>query len=154
MSFFYGPPFVVPTSLATTADYTAWTKTPAPANAEAILRGCTSLVLEAAQGNIYIVDATTGVATDPLVRTALMEAVCIQAAAWVALNIDPTTGGVQQSSKAVKSKRLASGAIEYSDAEVQSTVKARAAAYTSLVPEAVRHLQQRNLLGVNPVPYG
>lgn len=151
---FYGAPFVVPTSLATAADYTDWTKTPAPANAAAILRGCTSLVLEATEGNIYTVDPATGIATDPIVRNALRDAVCIQAAAWVALGIDPATGGVQQSSKAVKSKRLASGAIEYSDAEVQSTVKARAAAYTSLVPEAVRFLQQRNLLGVSPVPYG
>lgn len=151
---FYGPPFVVPTSLATAADYTNWTKTPAPANITAILRGCTSLVLEATEGNIYTVDPTTGIATDARVRDALRDAVCIQASAWVTFGIDPTTGGVQQSSKAVKSKRLASGAIEYSDAEVQATVKARAAVYTSLVPEAVRFLQQRNLLGVNPVPYG
>lgn len=151
---FYGPPFVVPSSLATATDYTNWTQKPAPANVAAILRGCTSLVLEATDGNIYNVDTATGVALDPAVRDALRDAVCIQAAAWVALGIDPTTGGVQQSSNAVKLKRLASGVIAYSDAEVQATVKARAAVYTSLVPEAARFLRQRNLLGTDPVPLG
>lgn len=147
--------FVVPSTLATPPDFTTWMQiTDAPANILHVLRGCTTLVLEATQGVIYDVDPLTGLATDTAVREALRDATCIQASAWVALNIDPATGGVMQSSKAVKSKKLLSGAVEYSDAEVQKATKARAAAYTALVPEAVRFLQQRNLLGTQPMVFG
>lgn len=146
--------FIVPTTLATGGDYAVWAQTTAPANIAGILRACTSLVLDETQGTVYDVDPLTGLATDPTVKGALRDATCIQAAAWVALGIDPTTGGVAQTSKAVKSKRLASGAIEYSDTEVKAVTQARAAAYTSLVPEAKRFLQQRNLLGTDPVALG
>lgn len=146
--------FIVPTQLATASDLTVWMEKPAPTDATAILRGCTSLVLEATLGAIYDVDPATGLATDTAVAAALRDATCIQAAAWISLNIDPLTGGVAQSSKAVKSKKLASGAIEYSDAEVKATTAARQAAYTSLVPEAERFLQQRNLLGTDPMTLG
>lgn len=139
--------FVVPATLATAADLTLWMEKAAPADATAILRGCTTLVLDATKMASYDTDDETGLATDPIILAALRDATCIQASAWVALNIDPLTGGALQSSKAVKSKKLASGAIEYSDAEVKSSVEARAAAYTSLVPEARAFLRARGLVG-------
>ncbi|PRB01756.1 hypothetical protein [Microbacterium sp. MYb64] len=148
------PSFIVPTTLASSADYASWSGLVAPANIVQVLRSCTALILDATEGAIYDVNPTTGLATDPATLAALRDATCIQASAWVALNIDPTTGGVLQTSKAVRSKKLATGAIEYSDAEVQAVAAARAAAYVSLVPEAARFLQQRNLLGAEPAYRG
>lgn len=142
--------FVVPSALANPADLAAWTGTAAPANATAILRSCTTLVLKASGGSIYDVDPATGLATDPVVKNALRDATCIQAAAWVALNIDPATGGVAQTSKTARSKKIGSASIDYSEAEVKAVTAARAAAYRSLVPEAESFLQQRNLLGTEP----
>lgn len=142
--------FVVPDALASSADYTTWTGQTAPANIMSILRSCTALVQEATKMDRYAVDASTGLPTDTATLTALRNATCIQAAAWVALNIDPTTGGVIVSSKAVKAKKLATGSIEYSDAEVQAVAKAREAAYTALVPEAVQHLRNRGLMSFAP----
>lgn len=139
--------FAVPTTLATASDLTVWMEKPAPADATATLRGCTTLVLRATKMARYDTDPATGIATDSLVADALRDATCIQAAAWISLNIDPLTGGVAQSSKAVKSKKLASGAIEYSDAEVKATTAARQAAYTALVPEAEEFLRNRGLIG-------
>lgn len=149
------PSFVVPTTLASSTDYTNWTQTtPAPTNIVPILRACTSLILDATQGAIYDADPTTGLATDPLILAALRDATCIQAEAWVTLNIDPSTGGVAQASKTAKSKKIGTASIEYSDAEVQATTAARQAAYTGLVPQAAQFLQQRNLLAPEPVAWG
>ncbi|KJL37051.1 hypothetical protein RR49_01163 [Microbacterium ginsengisoli] len=141
--------FVVPSLLAQPDDLAAWTGAGAPANALAVLRSCTTLVLEGVQGTIYDVDPDTGLATDPVIAGALRDATCIQAAAWIALNIDPATGGVLQASKTARSKAIGSARVEYSDSEVQAVTAARAAAYRGLVPEAARFLQQRNLLGTN-----
>lgn len=147
--------FVVPPVLANTVDYKAWTqKNDVPSTIAVTLRSCSTLVLDATQGAIYDVDPATGIATDIAVREALRDATCIQASAWVALNIDPATGGVLQSSKAVTSKKLGSAAFDYSPAEIQSATRARAAAYSSLVPEAVRYLQQRNLYAPAPMVFG
>lgn len=142
--------FVVPTTLASSTDYTNWTQGAAPSNITAVLRGCSGIVLEATVTAIYDADPTTGLATDPVILAALRDATCIQAQAWVTLNIDPATGGVMQSGKGVKLKKLATAFIEYSDAELAAQAEARAAAYKGLVPAAARYLQQRNLLSPTP----
>lgn len=146
-------PFVVPTTLASPVDYATWTQADAPDNIAQILRGCTGLVLDATEGTFYAVDSLTGLATDATTLAALRDATCIQASAWVALKIDPATGGALTSSVR-KSKKLGSGAIEYADADVKAAAAARAAAYNGLVPEARRFLQQRNLLGTEPYGAG
>lgn len=152
MPGWYGT-FVIPDMLASPEDYTTWTGSTPPANITQILRSCTSLVLDATSTAFYDVDTTTGLATDTDVLGALRDATCIQAAAWVALNIDPATGGVlTQSVKA--SKKIGSAAITYDTADVQAASAARQAAYTGLVPEALRRLQQRNLLGYAPWTFG
>lgn len=149
------PSFIVPTTLASSTDYTNWTSAQsAPANITQVLRGCTSLVLDATEGAIYDVDLTTGLATDPATLAALRDATCIQASAWVALNIDPATGGVMQSSKAAKAKKIGTASIEYDETETAAAAAARQAAYTGLVPEAMRFLQQRNLLPIGPAFLG
>lgn len=142
--------FVVPTTLATSEDYTTWTGGDAPANIDAVLRGCTTLVLNATKLALYPVDTTTGLSTDTATAAALRDATCIQAQAWVVLNIDPATGGVMTSAKTAKAKKIGTASVEYSDAEVQATVQARQAAYNSLVPSAAQHLQNRGLLSFAP----
>lgn len=141
--------FVIPVTLASPTDYQTWTGVAGPANITAILRSCTSLVLDATEGAIYDVAAETGLATDTTIANTLRDATCIQATAWVALGIDPSTGGVVTSS-VKKSKRLATAAIEYADST--EVAAARKHAYKALVPDAMRMLQQRNLLN-NPI-YG
>lgn len=142
--------FVVPTTLASTADYTTWSSGTAPANIDAILRSCTVLVLNATKMDLYAVDPTTGLATDTTTSDALRDATCIQAQAWVRLGIDPSTGGVMETSKIARSKKIGSASIEYSDAEVQATVQARKDAFTGLVPEALQFLRARGLAGFAP----
>jgi hypothetical protein len=140
--------FIIPTTLASPTVYSNWAGVAGPTNIVPILRSCSALVLDATELAVYDVNVSTGLATDPVILAALRDATCIQAQAWVTLNIDPATGGVLQSTKAVKLKKLASAVIEYSDAELQAAAAARAAAYTGLVPDAARFLQQRNLLSV------
>lgn len=139
--------FVVPVTLASPSDFTTWNLGVAgPSNIVAILRSCTSIVLDAAEGVIYDVDPLTGLATDTQVKTALMETTCIQAVAWVALGIDPALGGVTtQTVKA--SKKILSAAITYDTGDTAAAAAARARALTELVPDAWRKLQQNNLLG-------
>lgn len=138
--------FTVPTMLADSADFTDWTHTDSPSNIDAVLRGCTTLVLAATKTARYATDPETGLATDTTVREALRDATCIQAAAWVALKIDPATGGVMQTGRTVKSKRIGTALVEYADADVAATARARAAAYSSLVPEAGLYLRNRGLV--------
>jgi hypothetical protein len=147
---YYGN-FVVPDSLATATDYTTWTSKAAPTNIAPLLRACTSMVLDATEGAYYDTDPLTGVATDPRQLAAMRDAVCIQAAAWVVLGIDPLTGGVLTST-VKKSKKLATASIEYADADAATA--ARTAAYNHLVPEAARKLQQNNLVGSGPWTFG
>lgn len=147
---YYGN-FVVPDTLATPADYATWTTKAAPANVVQVLRACTSLVLDATEGAYYDTDNTTGVATDPRQMAAMRDAVCIQAAAWVLLGIDPLTGGALTSS-VKKSKKIGTASIEYADSA--EAAAARAVAYEHLVPEAARKLQQNNLTGSGPWTFG
>lgn len=151
MAGYYGS-FVIPAMLATSSDYnTYWGADTAPTNVDALLRSCTTLVLDATEGAYYPVDALTGLSTDTDTRTAMRDATVIQAAAWAALGINPQTGGVATSG-VKRSKKIGSASIEYADSDAAAA--ARATAYSSLVPDALRVLQQRNLLGNGPYANG
>jgi hypothetical protein len=143
--------FVVPDALAAPTDLAAWTGTTAPANAVPLLRSATALVLSASKGAYYAVDATTGLATDPVVAKILNDATCIQAASWAALGIDPLTGGVAVPT-VVSQKSIGSAHIAFADAVAASLAKTKAV--TELVPEAVAKLSQNNLLPTNVWIYG
>lgn len=136
---------VWPDMLATSSDYQA-AYGDTPANLDEVLAACTSLVLDATVTAVYATDED-GQATSPTVAKALRTATLVQARAWVKLGIDPATGGVLQAGTK-RSKRLASAAIEYADAG--AAADARAAAYSGLVPEAVRALRRANLLSNGP----
>jgi hypothetical protein len=146
MSGPYGS-FVIPTMLATPGDLATWTQTAAPATAAATIRSCTTMVLDATEGAYYDVDKTTGLATDAQILKAMMEATCIQSAAWIALGINPLTGGIDLGG-VKKSKKIGSASFEIAGAE--ATAAAKAFAVTHLVPEAMMKLQQNNLLGDGP----
>jgi hypothetical protein len=150
MGSYYGN-FVIPETLATPADYTTWTTLTPPANITPILRSCTSLVLNATEGAYYATDPLTGLAIEVQMLNAMRDATCIQAAAWVALGIDPLTGGVVVSSVKT-SKKLATASVTYADSA--EAAAARSAAYENLVPEALRKLQQTNLVGSGPWTFG
>ena len=146
MSGPYGS-FVIPTMLASTADLATWTGVAAPATAAATLRSCTTLVLDATEAAYYDVDKATGLAADAQILAAMRDATCIQAAAWIALGINPLTGGID-SGGVKKSKKIGSASFEIAGAE--NTAASKAYAVNHLVPEAYRKLQQNNLIGDGP----
>jgi hypothetical protein len=135
--------FVVPATLATPADLAAWTGVAAPTTAVATLRSCTTLVLDATKLARYDTDAATGVATGPLILAAMRDATCIQAAAWIALGINPLTGGIDVGG-VKKSKKIGTASFEIAGAE--QTAAAKAHAVHNLVPEAEAKLRQQNLI--------
>lgn len=136
---------VVPDALATASDLETWTGASAPGNADAILRSCTGLVLKATRNALYAVDEATGIATDPIIKKCMTDATCIQAAAWVALKIDPSAGGVVTGGIAA-SKKIGTAQLIYDAGGTAAVAAARTAAYTDLVPDAEAKLAQQNLL--------
>lgn len=154
MTDYFGD-IVIPDTLASTDDLAAYLGTDAPTNATALLEACTILVIDACEGAFYDTDPSTGIATDATIQTAMKRAVVIQAAAWNALGIDPYTGGVQTLTKGLQtSKKIGSAQVTYSDGTGSQVAASQAAAYTGLVPQAMKVLQQVNLLGTNPWYYG
>ena len=143
--------FVVPDFLAQPADLASWMGVTAPANATALLRAATSLVLAASGASYYEVDATTGLATDATVAGVLRDATCIQAAAWSKLGVDPDLGGVVVASVASQ-KSIGTARLMYADA--QAAADAKTQSLTNLVPAAVRKLQENNLMDSNVWLYG
>ena len=143
--------FVIPPTLAQPSDLAAWTQQPAPDNAVVLLRSASAVILEATVAAYYDVDASTGLATDTQIKTAMQNATCAQAAAWAALGYDPLTGGVVTPSVA-SSKKIGTASIVYADG--QDAASARTAAINGLVPEAVRILRANNLLIPNPWTFG
>lgn len=137
---------VVPDMLATPEQFTEFCNTrgaSVPANAGTLLRGCTTLVLDASSGAWYDTDDTTGLPTSTLIAAALADATCIQALAWSKLGIDPDTGGVVTAG--IKTaKGIGSARVSYAD--VAEAAAARAAAVSGLVPSAVARLRQLNLI--------
>jgi hypothetical protein len=147
---YYGS-FVIPATLATPTDLATWTGAAAPANAVPLLRSASSMVLEATSTAYYSADDLTGLATETQVLNAMRDATCIQAAAWAALGIDPLTGGVLTSQ--VKSKKsIGSAHVEYADSAIAA--QARADAIAGLVPDALRLLEQNNLITPRVWVYG
>lgn len=155
MTGYFGS-FVTPVMLATPTDYHAWTFTVGqsdPPNLLWTLRSCSAMVLGQTEGSYYGSDPTTGLATDATQLQVMNDATCIQAAAWVSLGIDPSTGGVL-TAKQRASARIGNSGYSNDQGELAIAAAAKAAAYNSLVPEAYEKLQQHNLLGTNPWYYG
>jgi hypothetical protein len=129
------------TSYATSADLATWTGTAAPTNVVPLLRSASIVIRDATLFAFYAVDGT-GTPTDATTLQAFKDATCAQAAAMIALGIDPLAGGVYESS--IESLvRIGSGEIRYGDDAVAAAAKERALA--SMVPEAKLLLQQAGI---------
>jgi len=128
---------------ATSAELTTWGVTP-PANATTLLRSASILVRRATMTAIYDVDAATSLPTDADKVAALRDATCSQVGTWLALAIDPATGGAAGAGKVVSAKSLGSGTITYAVTEV---AQALADAATSLCQEALLILADAGLTG-------
>lgn len=139
--------WVVPDMLANSSDLASWTGSAAPANATALLRKASSMVLSATKLAIYATDATTGLPSDPVILQCMNDATCIQAAALAALKIDPLAGGIQQGGVRA-TKKIGTAVISVAGSE--QTAAALASATTSLVPDALDKLRQQNLLSTWP----
>lgn len=155
MTDYFGD-IIIPDQLATATDYATFVGTAsAPSNIDLVLQAATTLVIDATEGAFYATDPATGLATDATIAAAMKKATLIQAAAWVTLGIDPLTGGVFTLGKgSITSKKIGSAQVTYSDGSSGLASAAIAAATSGLVPNAVRVLQQVNLLGTNPWYYG
>lgn len=155
MTGYFGS-FVTPVTLATPVDYHAWTFTAGgtdPINLLWILRSCSQMVLGQTEGAYYGTDPATGLATDATQLATMRDATCIQAAAWVKLGIDPSSGGVLTPKQRL-SARIGNGGYVNEQNELAQAAAAKAAAYNSLVPEAYAKLQMQNLIGTNVWYYG
>ncbi len=139
--------YVVPDNLATPADLAAWTGTAVPSNAVPLMRSCSAMVLAATKLAIYATDTSTGLPSDLTILKCMNDATCIQAAAWIALGIDPLAGGVDLGG-VKKSKKIGSASFEIAGAE--QTAAARANAVKELVPDAIKKLRQQNLISYWP----
>ncbi len=135
---------IVPDTLASPEDYAKLPGVPAaPADIALTLEACSDIVLRATITAVYDTDPATGLASDPAVRQALTDATCIQAAAWVTLGIKPFAGGVVQGGIKTSAK-VGSASFEYAGAA--QAAAARADAAVTLVPAALRRLQNRGLI--------
>lgn len=150
MASYYGD-FVVPTMLAQPSDLAAWTGVAAPANATQLLRSATQLVLTVTDADFYDVDIATGMPTDAITLQALQDATCIQAAAWVAIGYDPSSGGVLKTVVETSTK-LGTAQIQYADAAYAAV--SQVDAINHLVPDAMRRLRLEGLGELNPWVFG
>ena len=132
---------------ATTAELQEWLDGEAlPANAASLLRSASLMVRSETMTAVYDTD-DQGKPTDTATAEAFRDATCAQAQAWAAMGIKPTTAGVPQAAP-VRSKKLASGGIEY-DTSVNSSVaafQAKQQAAKTLCAESWMILQQAGLM--------
>jgi len=128
---------------ATSAELTTWGVTP-PTNADALLRSASILVHRATMTAVYDVDPATSLPTDADKVAALRDATCSQVGTWIALAIDPATGGAAAAGKVVSAKSIGSGSITYA---VTDAARALADAATSLSSEALLILADAGLTG-------
>jgi hypothetical protein len=135
---------------ATTADLAEWTQQAAPANAASLLRSASLLVREATKSAYYAVDANN-LPTDTDVLEAFRDSTCAQAAYWIALGIDPTTGGLSTQG-VLRGKRIGSAALDYDTSALASVtaMQERMAAARELCDEAFRILQIQKLQITGP----
>lgn len=135
----YGEPAVptTPPSYATTGDLANWLGHGGPANAVSLLRSASILVAAAANRDPY-----TDV-PDTIAARVLRDATTAQAAAWIALGIDPARLGLDVAP--VKSRKIGSGDISY---DTTGQDAARQAAATQLAPEARQVLYTGGLLAL------
>lgn len=130
----------MPLIYATAVDLADWTKTPAPDNADILLREASILVADACLADIY--DTTPDhMPTDPSLRDAMRDATCAQAAFWAQHGIDPTAGRAGMT-EVVTASSIDGASVSTNAGELEA---AKAESLDGLIPSAVRILRTAGL---------
>jgi hypothetical protein len=114
-----------------------------PQDSARMLAFASRLVTRATMSATYNVDSD-GMPTDTILRNALRDATCSQAATWAALNINPAKGAAD-AGNVIASKSRGAASIQY--AVYASTVLERARAATQLSLDARIILAEAGLIG-------
>lgn len=131
---------------ASPSDLATWTGTPAPSNVTQLLRSASLAVREATELCYYPVDSHS-MPTIPAQLQAFNDATCCQAAALIALAVDPLAGGVLQEGVESQS-RFGSASFTFADAAQAADAKHQA--LTGLVLDAQRILRDAGVLPTVP----
>ena len=117
-------------------DLTDWTKAPAPANADTLLREASILVADACLADVYTT-SNDQMPTDPALRDAMRDAACVEAAFWAVHGIDPAKGRAGMA-EVVTASSIDGASVSTNAGELEA---AKAWSLDSLVPSALRLLR-------------
>lgn len=134
---------------ATPEDLTEWLGSPAPDNATPLLRKASALVADATRGAVY---QTTpeGLPTLPAHATALRDATCSQAEAWIDAGIfAPGPAAAATRPQKVSSKSLGGASVTYAQDGSTDAAWSRLAGGEFLTGAAIQILDQAGLLSNN-----
>lgn len=110
---------------------------PPPENADEVLLLASGLVYEATVTAFYRTDSS-GMPSDPYVRSLFKKATVAQAQHWASLDIDPTQGSIGATSeKRISTKAIGSASVSYDVRAAQDNVAARIESLTSLCATAM-----------------
>jgi len=132
------PIYATPEELAT---YTGET---APANASVLLRSASRLVTDAVRAKFYAVDGA-GLPVDAAQRATLNEATCVQAAAWVANNVNPLAGRAAVK-REVAAKSGGGVSVTYASYAADAQARSDLASGDVLTSDALRVLRNGQML--------
>lgn len=138
---------------ATVDQLEGWLQAPVPDNSPALLRIASNQITEAIRYAFYTADAVTGKATDTTVLQALQDATCAQVEFWIAAEIDPVAGSVQENTRPLQSKIL-SASVTYDRSSAAELTLARTAGALTLCEQANTILDQAGLLRGTVTVYG
>jgi hypothetical protein len=136
----------MPIIYAASADLAEWlslTGTPMPDYPGGFLRTASMAVTEAMETGFYAVDST-GLPTDAKTLQAFKDATCAQAAALIALEIDPAAGGILQGGQVEQAVQLLSARVQFADSA--AAVEGLQQILGGIVPESARCLKQAGLV--------
>lgn len=128
---------------ATPDDLSTWTSSPAPDNAERLLRSASMLVRRATRTAIYTT-TNDGLPSHDHVVEAFRDATCAQAAAWANAGVDPARP-LESGDRVAQSKSIGSASVTYGDTD--AIVAARTASVSQLDEDAVQILTDAGLVG-------
>lgn len=139
----------MPLTYATPADLAVWTGSPAPANAESLIRKASGLVADATRGSIYRVDPDDR-PTDSKIGLALQEATLSQVEAWLDAGISsPGPAAAASRPQKVASKSLGGASVSYATDAAADAAWSNLAGGAFLTDIALQILDRAGLLSNN-----
>lgn len=119
-------------------DLATFTGTPAPDNADRLLKGASALARAATRAAIYDTDST-GMPTDTDIIEAFRDATCAQAAEWIDKGVDPAAG---TSPGAPQSSSIGGASVNWGSPGGLTPEQT----LTQLIPDALWYLEAAGLL--------